>query len=112
MGRSSLYGEGNIMKSRYLLAGLAATSLLALSFPAAADQVKGVVKNIDLPGDMFIIETDDNSDPLTFTVSEGTEFEDFIGDIEVGDEVMIEFDPDFCGDNPDCVDPATDIEEL
>ncbi len=100
------------MKSRDWLAGLAAASLLALSFPAAAEQVRGVVKTIDLPGDMFVIETDDNADPLTFTVPKGTEFDDFIGDVEVGDEVMIEFDPDFCGDNPDCIDPATEIEEL
>ncbi len=100
------------MKSRDSITGLAAAFLLVLSLPAAAEQVKGVVKTIDLPGDMFIIETDDNSDPLTFTVPEGSQFEDFLGDVEVGDDVMIEFDPDFCGDNPDCVDPATDIQEL
>jgi len=100
------------MKSRYLLAGLTAATLLALNFPAAAEQVKGVVKNIDLPGDMFVIDPEESDDLMTFTVTEGTEFAEFLDDVEVGDEVMIEFDPDFCGDNPDCVDQATDIEEL
>lgn len=101
------------MKSRYLLAGLTAATLMAISFPAAAAQVKGVVKSIDPQGVMFVIDPEEEGDSLlTFTVPEGVDFDDFIDGIEVGTDVLIEFDPDVCGDKPDCIDQATDIEEL
>lgn len=101
------------MKPSYMLIGLVSAVTLALSSPSFADQVRGVVTKIDIPGDMFVIETEgDEDEGLTFTVGDDVEFADFIGDIEVGDEVTVEFDPDECGDDADCIDEAVSIDSL
>jgi len=101
------------MKTRYLLAAMVAALALAVSAPAFAKSVKGVVKSLDPQSDMFVVDPEEEGDsPLTFTIPEGKNFGDLMLDIEVGDDVLIEFDLGVCADDPDCDGVATEIEEL
>jgi len=101
------------MKPHILAGALTTAMVLAASTAVLAGQVAGVVSEIDRQAEVFVVEgEDDTVERRTFTAPDTMDFEEFIGDLEVGDEIRIEFNSDLCADDSACINVPTAMEIL